>query len=73
MVFSTEYIQHLGYNKDLEVTSRVLGDVIGLQFVVSVGGICAIKLISVNLLNLGYSNAQGHTNLLRGCTKKIQT
>jgi hypothetical protein len=25
------------------------------------------------LLNLGYSNAQGHTNPLRGCTKKIQT
>jgi hypothetical protein len=26
-----------------------------------------------SLLNLGYSNAQGHTNPLRGCTKKIQT
>jgi hypothetical protein len=26
-----------------------------------------------HLLNLGYSNVQGHTNPLRGCTKKIQT
>jgi hypothetical protein len=48
MVFSTEYIQHLSYDKDLEVTSRVLRDVTGLQFVVSVGGICAIKLIGID-------------------------
>jgi hypothetical protein len=48
MVFGTEYIQHLSYNKDLEVTSRVLGDVLGLQFVTSVSGICAIKLIGVD-------------------------
>jgi hypothetical protein len=48
MVFGTEYIQHLGYDKDLKVTTRVLGDVIGLQFVASVGGICAIKLLGVD-------------------------
>jgi hypothetical protein len=48
MVFSTEYIQHFSYDKDLKVTTRVLRDVIGLQFVVSVGSICAIKLLSIN-------------------------
>jgi hypothetical protein len=48
MVFGTEYIQRLGYDKDLKVTSSVLGDVIGLRFVASVSGICAIKLISVD-------------------------
>jgi hypothetical protein len=62
MVFGTEYIQHLGYDKDLEVTSRVLGDVTELRFVASVGGICAIELIGVDwetnwlskVLGIGY-------------------
>jgi hypothetical protein len=48
MVFGIEYIQHLGYDKDLKVTTKVLGDVIGLQFVASVGGICAIKLLGID-------------------------
>ena len=48
MVFGTEYIQHLGYDKDLSVTSRVLGDVTGLRFVVGLGGICALKLLGVD-------------------------
>jgi hypothetical protein len=48
MVFGTKYIQHLSYNKDLKVTTRVLRDVTGLQFVTSVSGICAIKLLSIN-------------------------
>ena len=48
MVFSTKYIQHLGYDKDHKVTTRVLGDVIGLQFVASVGGIYVIKLLGID-------------------------
>jgi hypothetical protein len=48
MVFSTKYIQHLGYDKDLKFTSRVHRDVTGLQFVASVGGICAIKLLGID-------------------------
>ena len=48
MVFGTEYIQHLSYNKDLRVTSKVLKDVTRLRFITSVSGICAIKLIDAD-------------------------
>jgi hypothetical protein len=48
MVFGTKYIQRLGYNKDLKVTTKVLGDVTRLQFVASVSSICAIKLLSIS-------------------------
>jgi hypothetical protein len=48
MVFSTEYIQDLGYDKDHKATSKVVRDVVGLKFVTSLSGICAIKVFSVN-------------------------
>jgi hypothetical protein len=48
MVFGTEYIQDLVIDKDHKGTSMVLGDVIGLKFVLSLGGICAIKVVGIN-------------------------
>jgi hypothetical protein len=39
MVFSTKYIQDLGYDKDYKVASRVLGDVTRLKFIASLSGI----------------------------------
>ena len=48
MVFSTEYIQDLGYNEDHKAASNVVREVIGLKFVTSLSGICAIKVFGVN-------------------------
>jgi hypothetical protein len=48
MVFSTKYIQDLGYNEDHKATSNVVREVVGLKFITSLSGICAIKVFSVN-------------------------
>lgn len=47
-VFGTQYIQDLGYNGDHKFTSTVQGDVAGLKFAASVGGICAIQIFGVD-------------------------
>ena len=48
MVFGTKYIQDLVINKDHKGTSKVLGDVTRLKFVLSLSGICAIKVVGIN-------------------------
>ena len=48
MVFGTEYIQDLGYDEDHKAASNVVREVVGLKFVTSLGGICAIKVFGVN-------------------------
>jgi hypothetical protein len=44
-VFGTEYLQDVRCGEGFELNSQVLGIVTGVRFVVSLGGICAIKLI----------------------------
>jgi len=44
MVFGTEYIRDLGYDEDHKVRPGFIGDVAGLKFVTSLGGLCAIKV-----------------------------
>jgi hypothetical protein len=48
IVFGTEYIQDLVIDKDHKGTSKVLRDVTGLKFVLSLSGICAIKVVGIN-------------------------
>ena len=48
MVFETEYIQDLVINKDHKGTSKVLGDVTRLKFVLSLSSIYAIKVVGIN-------------------------
>ena len=47
-VFGTEYIRGLVIDKHHKGTSMVLGDVIGLKFVLSLSGICAIKVVGID-------------------------
>jgi hypothetical protein len=62
MVFGTEYIQRLSYDRDCKATSKVLGDVMGLRFIASLGGICAIKVFGVDWETdwLGKVPGRGH-------------
>ena len=47
-VFGTEYIRDLVVDKYYKGASIVLGNVTGLKFVLSIGDICAIKVICIN-------------------------
>jgi hypothetical protein len=47
-VFRTKYIRSLVINKHHKGTSIVLRDVTGLKFVLSLSGICAIKVVGIN-------------------------
>ncbi|KAH8598586.1 hypothetical protein B0O99DRAFT_615450 [Bisporella sp. PMI_857] len=47
-VFGTEYIQELAINRYLGSDLQSFGDVTGLKYITSLGGICAIQLLSID-------------------------
>ena len=47
-IFGTEYLQEFVINKNREGGSKFLRDITAVKYVMSLGGICAIQLLSVN-------------------------
>ena len=47
-VFGTEYMRELAIDRYLESNLQSFGDIIGLKYISSLGGICAIQLLSIN-------------------------
>jgi hypothetical protein len=48
LVFGTEYIQELVMDRDLERNPGFFEDMTEVKFITSLGGICAIQLLSID-------------------------
>jgi hypothetical protein len=47
-VFDTEYIQGLVMDRGLEGNHRSFGDTTKVKYITSLGGVCAIQLLSID-------------------------